>query len=173
MGLIRRFFTHRPAGSGTFIWAILLLAGCSTPAPEHSDARLLQLVDESYRQEVVLTALGMVGAPYRYGGTDPEHGFDCSGLVHYVFHAAAGTAVPRSTGSQAAAARRVSKGELRAGDLVFFNTLGRAYSHVGIYLGDGQFVNAPSSGGRVRVDSMHSPYFKKRFDAARSLFAAR
>jgi len=134
---------------------------------------MLQLVDESYRQEVVMTALGMVGSPYRYGGTDPQGGFDCSGLVQYVFNTAAGAAVPRTTGSQAAAGRRGSQRELRAGDLVFFNTLGRAYSHVGIYLGDGQFVNAPSSGGQVRVDSMHSPYFKKRFNSARSLFAAR
>lgn len=66
---------------------------------------MLQLVDDSYRQEVVLTALGMVGSPYRYGGTDPQRGFDCSGLVHYVFNTVAGASVPRTTGSQAAAAR--------------------------------------------------------------------
>ena len=120
-----------------------------------------------------MTALGLVGAPYRYGGTDPQRGFDCSGLVNHVFRQAANTAIPRDTAGQAAASRRISNRGLQLGDLVFFNTLGRANSHVGIYIGDRRFVNAPSSGGRVRIDSLDSPYFSKRFTSARSLFAQR
>lgn len=119
-----------------------------------------------------MTALGLMGSPYRYGGSDPA-GFDCSGLVNYVFHQAAGTRLPRNAGNQAAASRRITRRELREGDLVFFNTLGRPNSHVGIYIGDGRFVNAPSSGGRVRIDTMDNPYFAKRFDSARTLFARR
>ncbi|HLU78255.1 MAG TPA: C40 family peptidase [Burkholderiaceae bacterium] len=119
-----------------------------------------------------MTALGLMGSPYRYGGQDPR-GFDCSGLVNYVFRMAAGAALPRSADEQAAASRYISRRELREGDLVFFNTLGRPNSHVGIYIGDGRFVNAPSSGGRVRVDSLNNPYFAKRFNSARTLFASR
>jgi len=120
-----------------------------------------------------MTAMGLMGSPYRYGGTEPSGGFDCSGLVNYVFSQAAGAQLPRSAGSQAAASRRISRRELREGDLVFFNTLGRPNSHVGIYIGDGRFVNAPSSGGRVRIDTMDNPYFSRRFDSARTLFARR
>ncbi len=120
-----------------------------------------------------MLALGLTGSPYRYGGTDPIGGFDCSGLVNYVFNQAAGTAVPRTTGDQANASRRISRSALREGDLVFFNTLGRANSHVGIYIGNGRFVNAPSSGGYVRIDTLDNPYFSKRFTSARTLFANR
>lgn len=120
-----------------------------------------------------MTALGLMGSPYRYGGNDPATGFDCSGLVSYVFRQATGTGLPRITRDQAAASRRINRRDLREGDLVFFNTLGRANSHVGIYIGDGRFVNAPSSGGHVRIDSLDSPYFSRRFDSARTLFASR
>lgn len=120
-----------------------------------------------------MMALGLMGSPYRYGGSEPSRGFDCSGLVNYVFQQAAGARLPRSAAEQAAATRRISRSQLREGDLVFFNTLGRPNSHVGIYIGDGRFVNAPSSGGHVRIDSLTNPYFSKRFDSARSLFARR
>lgn len=120
-----------------------------------------------------MTAMGLMGSPYRYGGTEPIGGFDCSGLVNYVFRQAAGTPLPRSAGNQAAASRRIKRRELREGDLVFFNTLGRPNSHVGIYIGEGRFVNAPSSGGRVRIDRLDNPYFSKRFDSARTVFARR
>jgi len=134
---------------------------------------MLQYITPQHRQEVVMTALGLIGSPYRYGGTSPESGFDCSGLVNYVFRTAAGANVPRDTRSQASVSRRVARRNLKEGDLVFFNTLGRRNSHVGIYIGDGRFINAPSSGGQVRIDSMDSPYFSKRFDSARTLFASR
>lgn len=148
-----------------------LIAGCAGPGPGGgASGRLLQLAPEQ-RQEVVMTALGLMGSPYRYGGNHPASGFDCSGLVNYVFHTAAGAPLPRTSGKQADVARRVSRRQLREGDLVFFNTLGRPNSHVGIYIGDGRFVNAPSSGGHVRIDRLDNPYFSRRFDSARTLFA--
>lgn len=117
-----------------------------------------------------MTALGLLDTPYRYGGANPSQGFDCSGLVGYVFDAATAHALPRSTADIARVSRPVDKKQLKAGDLVFFNTLNRPNSHMGIYLGDGNFINAPSSGGRVRIDSLHNPWFANRLDSARTLF---
>lgn len=120
-----------------------------------------------------MVAMSLMGSPYRAGGSHPSRGFDCSGLVNYVFRSVAGAPLPRTADSQAKVSRAIRRKDLREGDLVFFNTLGRPNSHVGIYIGDGRFVNAPSSGGRVRIDSLHNPYFAKRFESARTLFASR
>lgn len=154
------------------IVAVAVLSGCASSGRRDISHGAAE-VPEQHRQEVVLTAMGLMGSPYRYGGSAPAQGFDCSGLVNYVFQQVAGTALPRSTSEQAAASRRISRRDLREGDLVFFNTQGRPHSHVGIYIGKGQFVNAPSSGGRVRIDSMDNPYFSKRFDSARTVFTPR
>ena len=152
--------------------AVALLAGCAgTRIP--GNKQMVHELPEQFRQEVVMTAMGLMGSPYRYGGKDPLQGFDCSGLVNYVFAEVAGSTLPRSAREQAAASRRIKPGELREGDLVFFNTLGRPNTHVGIYIGNGNFVNAPSSGGRVRIDNLANPYFAKRFNSARSVFVRR
>lgn len=150
---------------------VLMLAGCaSTHAPKrHVDASL-PLLDPGSRNDVVLAALSQVGTPYRYGGGTPATGFDCSGLVVYVLQNSVGRPLPRHTAGIAQQSRPVSKKQLKAGDFVFFNTLGKPHSHMGIYIGKGQFVNAPSSGGRVRVDSLESPYFARSFDGAGTLF---
>ena len=103
-------------------------------------------------------AAKMVGKPYRYGGESPSRGFDCSGLVQYSFRQA-GIRVPRSTELQLRASSPVS--QLRPGDLVFFDQEGKKRSHVGIYLGAGRFVHAPSSGKRVRIDRLDAPYWRK------------
>lgn len=153
------------------LWAIALVVVTGCAGPRMHSSPPAPNISDHHRQEVVMTALGLMGSPYRYGGQTPIQGFDCSGLVSYVFSTVAATPLPRSAGDQAAASRRISRRQLREGDLVFFNTLGRANSHVGIYIGDGRFVNAPSSGGRVRIDSLDNPYFAKRFDSARTLFA--
>lgn len=116
---------------------------------------------------LVSTAMESIGAPYRRGGNSAETGFDCSGFVRAAFEQAAGMLLPRRAEEQAAATRRIDKAELEPGDLVFFNTLRRAYSHVGIYLGEGRFIHAPRSGARVRIEDMHSSYWKKRFNGAR------
>lgn len=112
-------------------------------------------------------ALAMVGKPYRYGGYTPA-GFDCSGLVQYSFRRA-GLAIPRDTRSLRAAGKEVDRRSLSRGDLVFFDQEGKKSSHVGIYLGDGEFVHAPSSGGRVRVDRIDARYWEKHFDTARRI----
>jgi cell wall-associated NlpC family hydrolase len=107
----------------------------------------------------------MVGKPYRYGGNSPN-GFDCSGLVQYSY-SRVGINIPRTTRSQLNAGTTVSRTSLRAGDLVFFDQEGRKFSHVGIYIGDGRFVHAPSSGKRVRINNLNERYWKKHFTAAR------
>jgi cell wall-associated NlpC family hydrolase len=107
----------------------------------------------------------MVGKPYRFGGSSPS-GFDCSGLVLYSYKQA-GVALPHSTDKQRSASRVVKVAELRRGDLLFFNQEGKKHGHVGIYVGEGKFVHAPSSGKSVRSDSLDSPYWKKHLSEAR------
>ncbi len=114
----------------------------------------------------------VVNTPYRYGGNTIEGGFDCSGLVHYVFTDLGNSRLPRSTEQWAAASTPVPEESLQRGDLVFFNTTGKPWSHMGIYVGNGQFVHAPSTGGTVRKDSLSSRYFASRYLGARSVFAA-
>lgn len=153
-----------------------LIAGCSTPSWHGGSAegqRVLRkpvVIDPQKRQEVIMTALGLLETPYRYGGAHPAAGFDCSGLVAFVFNAATANTLPHNTAAIASVSRPVSRANLKAGDLVFFNTLSRPNSHMGIYIGDGDFINAPSSGGRVRIDSLHNPWFARRLDSARTLF---
>jgi cell wall-associated NlpC family hydrolase len=122
-----------------------------------------------YRMAAALQALFAVGVRYHYGGNSPDTGFDCSGLVAHVFDRAWGIALPRSTEEQRNIGRAVKRAELQPGDLVFYNTRNRPFSHVGIYLGDGNFVHAPRPGQRVRVESVNSPYWRARFNGARRL----
>lgn len=110
-----------------------------------------------------------LGIDYQWGGQSPTTGFDCSGLVAHVFLKAYGLKLPRVTYGQAKSGVAVGSEELEAGDLVFFNTLNRPFSHVGIYLGDGRFVHAPKTGAQVRVEKMDNPYWNRRFDGARRL----
>lgn len=111
---------------------------------------------------IVATALALRGVPYRYGGSEPSHGFDCSGFVQYVF-AQAGTMLPREAHDQFREGRAVDRDELRPGDLVFFETVSPGASHVGMAIGGGQFVHAPNSRGVVRVEHLASSYWAKRF----------
>ena len=113
------------------------------------------------------TAQSMVGRPYRYGGSSPA-GFDCSGLVLYSFKQA-GMALPRSTDQQRAMSRPVRVADLRSGDLLFFNQEGKKFGHVAIYIGQGRFGHAPSSGKSVRTDRLDSPYWKKHLSEARRI----
>jgi cell wall-associated NlpC family hydrolase len=120
-------------------------------------------------QQTLDQALELMGIRYKRGGTSPETGFDCSGFVRHVFNQSLGLSLPRSALAISQAAERIDKQELQPGDLVFFNTMRRAFSHVGIYLGEGQFVHAPRSGGRVRIENMGDRYWKLRFDGARRI----
>jgi len=138
----------------------IILSGCSS-SPKYSQNK-----SHAVKYTVVKTAKKMLGVKYRYGGTSPARGFDCSGLVQYS-HLAAGVKLPRTTRQQFKATKRIQRKYLKAGDLVFFKTsISRAVSHVGIYLGDSRFIHAPSSGKRVKINSMKEYYWRKRFTGA-------
>ena len=118
----------------------------------------------------MLYALGLLETGYRFGGKNPEAGFDCSGMVAYVYSNAIGLLVGGSAADIARRGKSVGRDGLRPGDLVFFNTLNRSFSHVGIYIGEDRFIHAPSTNGSVRIDEMGSDYYASRFEAARSYF---
>ena len=122
--------------------------------------------------DLVLNAMGSLGVPYRLGGTSAETGFDCSGFVRSMYQQTVGLMLPRTAAEQAAATASIDKTDLRPGDLVFFNTLRRAYSHVGIYLGEGKFIHSPRAGSQVRVESMNISYWQNRFNGARRVLAS-
>jgi len=126
--------------------------GSTRPATDRGDA-------------AAALAAKMVGKPYKYGGSSPS-GFDCSGLVTYSFRQA-GVALPHNTAQQRTTSRLIKVAELRRGDLLFFDQEGKKHGHVGIYLGEGRFVHAPSSGKSVRTDALSNPYWKKHLTEAR------
>jgi NlpC/P60 family len=131
-------------------------------------ASLPVFVDHSVgEEEVSIQAMSLVGVPYRWGGNTPDAGFDCSGLVRYVVARAARVDLPRTTGEMSLVGNSIEPDEVAPGDLIFFNTTGRPHSHVGIYVGGYRFVNAPSTGGTVRIDYISNPYWAKRFDGIR------
>lgn len=120
-------------------------------------------------QEVLINALSLTGIRYSYGGKSPETGFDCSGFVRYVFEQSASMTLPHGAKAISKLGEPVSTEQLQPGDLVFFNTLKTAFSHVGIYLGDNKFIHAPSSGGGIQVVNMKDSYWAKRFNGARRI----
>ena len=122
--------------------------------------------------ELALRAVQYLGIPYRRGGTGPASGFDCSGLVRFVFGEVLGLKLPHRAEEIVHMGQALKGNDLEPGDLVFYNTMGRRYSHVGIYLGDNRFVHAPSTGGVVRIESMDLAYWKKRFNGARRIDVA-
>ena len=119
--------------------------------------------------ELVLSAMNFLGVPYKRGGTTSETGFDCSGFTRHVFENSVGLILPRRAIEQAQSPNLVpvQQAELKPGDLVFFNTLRRTFSHVGIYIGDNKFIHSPRAGGQVRVEDMRQAYWQQRFDGAR------
>ena len=140
----------------------LVVAACSS-SPERP------LSSEKGR-DVVIFALGLIDTGYRFGGKNPEAGFDCSGMVAYIYGQAAGVKVGGSAADIARHGRPVQRDKLRPGDLVFFNTRGASLSHVGIYIGDDRFVHAPSTRGQVRIDQLAASYYAQRFQTARTYF---
>ena len=117
--------------------------------------------------ELVIQAMGLLGVPYKRGGISEEKGFDCSGFVRYMFEKSVGLVLLRRAEDQAKVTEEINRSELKPGDLVFFNTMKRTFSHVGIYVGDGKFIHAPRPGKSVRVDDMREAYWQKRFNGAR------
>lgn len=149
-----------------------LLTACATPVPP-LPVRLQAPAQASVSpqaQEVVLFALGLIDTGYRFGGKNPEAGLDCSGMVSWIFAEAAGLRVHGSAADIAQRGRPVGREALQGGDLVFFNTRGSSRSHVGIYVGDGRFVHAPATNGRVRLDRLDAAYYASRFEEARRYF---
>ncbi|WP_349572416.1 C40 family peptidase [Azotobacter salinestris] len=149
------------------VFLAALLAACSARSPT-PDA-LPDAGPPPAAEDVLVRALGLVGTPYRWGGNTPDSGFDCSGLIGYVYREAAGIRLPRSTREMLAMrAPGVRLEALRSGDLVFFATDGgRRVSHAGIYVGEGRFVHAPSSGGTVRLDRLSDDYWRASYLGAR------
>lgn len=121
---------------------------------------------------LVINAMAFLDVPYRYGGNTAETGFDCSGFVRAVYEQSVGKILPRRSDEQAAATQKIDRSELKPGDLVFFNTMRRAFSHVGIYVGDGKFIHSPRSGAQVRMEDMRNTYWTKRFNGARRVDVA-
>lgn len=165
----------------------------ASPAPADGDARpdamLRLMIDkglvpidaatQTVRQvrdaasELVVSAFNFLGVIYRRGGTSAEEGFDCSGFVRYIFQNSVGLILPRSANEQAHASGVVpiAQEDLKPGDLVFFNTMRRAFSHVGIYIGEGKFIHSPRTGSAVRVEDMSKDYWVQRFNGARRVTA--
>lgn len=155
-----------------FILIVLfLLAGCghvgrqSPSSPENVRASV-----DPRAHEVVIYALGLIDTGYRFGGKNPEAGLDCSGMVSHVFENAAGLTLKGSAVDIATRGRMIDPAALRPGDLVFFNTRNRPRSHVGIYIGDGRFIHAPSTDGKVRTEKLTQGWFAARFEEARTYF---
>ncbi len=162
----------------TLSLSLTCLVSYATPSAEEADplladkGLLIQLDEARSRvtgkaSDIVFNAVGFMGVPYTRGGNNVEAGFDCSGFVRSMFEQTAGLLLPRRASEQAAATQLIDKSDLKPGDLVFFNTLRRAFSHVGIYVGDGKFIHSPKPGAQVRVENMQVNYWRTRFDGAR------
>lgn len=158
----------------------LLMLGCASqparlPQLEAETGAEAAAAHEGYTSDpasnVAMQALAYLGTPYRTGGLSPRTGFDCSGLVAYVYREGAGLTLPRNTLDLSQLGEPIQRDALRAGDLVFYNTQRRAFSHVGIYLGEGRFIHAPSSGGEVRVDNLRADYWVRRYSGARRVIS--
>ena len=153
----------------------LLLAACAgvsnrMPEPPQAERAPDSARQVAQAQDVVMYALSLIDTGYRFGGKNPEAGLDCSGMVSYVFAQAVGLKLQGSAVDIARHGHAVPLSQLRPGDLVFFNTLNRSYSHVGIYIGNDRFAHAPSTGGKVRLDSLKNGWYASRLEAARTYF---
>jgi cell wall-associated NlpC family hydrolase len=168
-----------PGANADPVTRLLVERGLMPPAAATPDAApaspgfVQQVRDRA--SDMVLAAMNFLGVPYRRGGTSADSGFDCSGFTRHIFEMSLGLVLPRRVDDQAHAPglSSIAKAELKPGDLVFFNTLRRTFSHVGIYIGDGKFIHAPRAGSSVRVEDMRQAYWQQRFTGARRVdFAA-
>lgn len=154
------------------VLSLAVLAGCAsapqTPAPSAAVPSAPPAPPAAVSHDQLLFhAFSLVGTPYRYGGSSPESGFDCSGLINYVYRESAGLTLPRTTAGLSALPGTTAVKSLRPGDLVLFSTGGKRVDHAGIYVGDGRFLHAPSTGGRVRVDELDASYWQRAYASAR------
>lgn len=163
----------------------VLLCQCKSVASPGEDARWQQAYrytqaqvqaeaedDQTWSdkvEEILVQALSLTGVHYKYGGRSPETGFDCSGFVRYVFQNAAQISLPPSARTISELGEAVKREDLKPGDLVFFNTLRSTFSHVGIYLGNNQFIHAPRAGSQVRIENMEDRYWRTRYNGAKRM----
>lgn len=145
------------------IFAFLLLTACSSTPTRQFAASGEQMND------LVMYAVSLADTPYRYGGNSTDSGFDCSGFVGHVYRHSLDISLPRTSREISRVGTPVGRSELSPGDLVFYNTRHRSFSHVGIYIGDGKFVHSPRSGESVRTEEMYTPYWQARYDGARRI----
>jgi cell wall-associated NlpC family hydrolase len=176
MPLLRRHapaLRHRPQSLGALVLAGLfvcsaVLSGCATRPPSRSFGQgydgpePVSRLSVDQANDVTIHAVSLVGTPYRYGGNTPDSGFDCSGLIGYVYRARAGIAAPRTVASLVNWGQPVPAAAVRTGDLVVFAPGGGTATHAGIYVGEGRFVHAPSTGGEVRLDHLNSRYWARQ-----------
>lgn len=158
-------------GCGIFIYIFLSLSGCASFGSKNNATKVAQFKQDTSvgTEDISIAAVGLVGVPYRYGGNNPKGGFDCSGLIAYVYSKSANMKLPRTIQEMSTKGQSVENQAPAPGDLVFFNTTGEKYSHAGIYVGQGRFVHAPSAGGTVRLEYVTTPYWAARFTEARRL----
>ncbi|MCX2864641.1 C40 family peptidase [Paucibacter sp. PLA-PC-4] len=155
------------AGAGDAVSRFLQERGLLGQVSVESGGLLDQVRDKA--SDLVLASMNFLGVPYKRGGNSAESGFDCSGFTRHIFEMSVGLVLPRRADEQAklSSLAPVKKTELKPGDLVFFNTMRRTFSHVGIYVGEGKFIHAPRTGSKVRVEDMREAYWAKRFTGAR------
>ena len=161
-----------------FLSSLLLAASLASVVVTASATESVRKADEPHSfferytnaaQDVILQGLKLVGVRYRLGGNDESSGLDCSGFVRLVFKDSVGASLPRTAKEMSEVGQQIDVSQLKPGDLVFFNTMRRAFSHVGIYLGDNHFMHAPRTGAEVRVESMEDSYWIKRYNGARRI----
>jgi cell wall-associated NlpC family hydrolase len=148
----------------------MILSACSSLLPQGSQSPAAPLPISQTGNEVAIYALDLIGTGYRFGGKNPEAGLDCSGMVSYIYREAAGMNISGSAADIAKRGKEIDRQSLRPGDLIFFNTEHKPFSHVAIYIGDNRFVHAPSTNGRVRIDRLDNRYYAERYEMARSYF---
>lgn len=147
-----------------FSFVILLSACGSAPQRTVSDSSPAEKMNDA-----VMYAMSLTDTPYRYGGNSPEEGFDCSGFVGHVYQHSLGITLPRTSREISQVGISLHSNQLRPGDLVFFNTRRRSFSHVGIYIGDGKFLHAPKSGSSIRVENLNEGYWASHYNGARRI----
>lgn len=163
----------------------IALAACSTSAPPVAKSpvktrsqttataktvRITHIDHATASSELMLQSMSLIGTPYRFGGSNRSTGFDCSGMVQFVYKTAINVNLPRTARDMAAAGKAINKNQLKVGDLVFFNTNGKKFSHVGLYIGENRFIHAPSSKSSIKINYLSDKYYATRFAGARTFF---
>lgn len=153
------------------IFLLFSLFACTTTKKVTTPKiKITNISQKKASKKLLKYSLSLIGTPYKYGGNSTKEGFDCSGLIVNIYKNVLGVNLPRTAKTLSLSSKKISKRKLRIGDLVFFNTNGYKFSHVGMYIGKNKFINAPSSKKTVRINNLNEPYYLKRFTGARTFF---